>query len=86
MGSHMVALREEKREAGSERHKSTTRVCGVNGEDGRNVKKEAAAHRVQSYAAGPPGSRIARDLDRGTYEKRILFAGVCSRHRVGRIS
>jgi len=83
---HMVALGEENREAGFERHKSTTQVCGVNGEDGRNVKKGAAAHRVQSYAAGHPGSRIARDLGRSTHEKRILFAGVCSLPRVGWIS
>ncbi len=43
MDPHMVALGEENREAGSERHKSTTQLCGVNGEDGRNVKKGAAA-------------------------------------------
>ena len=86
MDPHMFALGGGNGEAGSERHKSTTQRCGVNGEDGRNVKKGAAAHRVQSYAAGPFGSRIARDLDRSTYEKRILFAGLCSCPGVGRIS
>jgi len=64
----MFALGGGNGEAGSERHKSTTQRCGVNGEDGRNVKKGAAAHRFQSYAAGPLGSRIERDLDRCTYE------------------
>lgn len=43
MDPHMVALGEGNREACSERHKSTTQLCGVNGEDGRNVKKGAAA-------------------------------------------
>lgn len=43
MDPHMVALGEKNREAGSERHKSTTRLCGVNGEDGRSVRKGAAA-------------------------------------------
>jgi len=68
MDPHMFALGGGNGEAGSERHKSTTQRCGVNGEDGRNVKKGAAAHRFQSYAAGPLGSRIERDLDRCTYE------------------
>src|SRR5690348_17231682 len=68
MDPHMFALGGGNGEAGSERHKSTTQRCGVNGEDGRNVKKGAAAHRVQSYVAGPFGSRIERDLDRCTYE------------------
>jgi len=68
MDPHMFALGGGNGEAGSERHKSTTQRCGVNGGDGRNVKKGAAAHRFQSYAAGPLGSRIERDLDRCTYE------------------
>jgi hypothetical protein len=68
MDPHMFALGGGNGEAGSERHKSTTQRCGVNGENGRNVKKGAAAHRVQSYAAGPFGSPFERDLDRCTYE------------------
>ena len=46
MDPHMVALGEENREAGSERHKFTTQLCGVNGEDGRNVKKQGAAGKI----------------------------------------